>query len=102
MKISEIKDERALDTLADIMEPAARILADEKIKTDFKGQPMLKLAAYIIKNHKTDVIEVLARLDGTEPDKYSFTLASLMRDFVELLNDPGLIDLFTSPGQKKE
>ena len=103
MRLSDIKNEQALDTLAEIMEPAAEILADEEVRTIYKGgQPKLKLAVYIIKNHKKSVIEILARLDGENPDEYEFSLLTLPKKVLELLSDPGLADLFTSQGQEKE
>lgn len=103
MKLSDIRNEQALDVLADIMEPTAEILADEEIKTIYRsGQPRLKLAAYVIKNHKKSVIEILARLDGEEPGTYNFSLLTLPKKVLELLNDPGLADLFTSQEQRTE
>ena len=103
MRLSDIKNEQALDTLADILEPASEILADEQVKEITKsGQPKLKLAGYIIKNHKKAVIEILARLDGCDPANYSFTLLSLPKKVMEILTDPELADLFTSQGQEKE
>ena len=61
MRISEFKGEKALDLLAEIIEPAAAIFADEKVTNAFKkdtdenkkGIPAL--AAHIFKNHKADV-----------------------------------------------
>ena len=103
MRLSDIKNEQALDTLADIMEPAAEILADDEVKIIYKsGQPKLRLAAYIIKNHKKSVIEILARLDGEDPETYSFSLLTLPKKVLELLNDPGITDLFTAQGQENE
>ena len=103
MRLSDIKGEQALDTLADILEPASEILADEQVKEISKsGQPKLKLAAYIIKNHKKSVIEILARLDGCEPEEYSFSLLSLPKKVMDLLTDPELKDLFTSQAQENE
>lgn len=102
MRLSDIKDDQALDTLADIIEPVAAILADEKVKEIFRSQPKLKLATYIIKNHKKEVVEIMARLDGEEPENYSFNILTLPLKLMELLNDPALVDLFTSQGQKSE
>lgn len=102
MKLSDIKNEQALDTLADIIEPAADILADENIKEMFRTESKLKLVAYIIKNHKKSVIEILARLDGQDPETYTFTLLSLPKKVLELLNDPELVNLFTLQAQESE
>ena len=103
MRLSEFKNEEALDVLADILEPAALIVADDEVKRLYNsGQPKLKLAAYIIKNHKKSVIEIMARLDGQDPATYSITLISLPLKIVEILNDPQIVEFFTSQAQENE
>lgn len=97
MKISDIKNEQALDTLADILEPLADILQDEAVKDAFANDSRLKAVSVVIKKHKKSVIEIMARLDGCEPDKYEFNLMTLPAKILEILNDPGFTDLFTSP-----
>ena len=103
MKLSEIKGDRALDVLADIMEPLARILTDEEItKTANNGEPKLLLAKKILKGHKKEVIEILAILDGEKPETYEVNLLTLPVKLVEILNDPEIGNLFTLQGQKTE
>ena len=102
MRLSDVENEQALDTLAEIIEPVATILADESVKEIFRNEPKLKLVAYIIKNHKREVIEILARLDGADPAEYRFNLVTLPKKVLELLNDPGLADLFTLQAQETE
>ena len=89
MKLSEIQNEQALDILADIIEPAASILADEEVKRIYNSEPKLKLVSYIIKNHKKSVIEIMAKLDGKEPEDYTFTLLSLPKKILEIINALG-------------
>jgi len=103
MRLSDIKNEQALDTLAEIIEPAAEILADPEVKKIYKSDtPKVKLASYIIKNHKENLIEIMAHLEGKEPEKYTFNLLTLPKMVLELLNDPALGDLFISQAQEKE
>ena len=99
MKLSEIKKDEALDVLADILEPASQILTDEKIKELFQKESKLKLVSYILKNHKSEIIEIMARLDGEEPEDYTFSLIDLPKKVLEILNDEALKDLFTSQAQ---
>lgn len=96
MRLSNIKDEQALDVLAEIIEPAAEILADDEVKRIAREESKLKLAAYIIKTHKKSVIEIMARLDGKDPAEYSFNLLTLPKKVLEILSDPELAELFTS------
>ena len=95
MKLSEIQNENALDVLADIIEPTSLILADEEVKRIYQNEPKLKLVSYILKNHKQSVIEIMARLDGKEPENYTFNLLTLPRKLLELINEPELQELFT-------
>lgn len=99
MKLSEVKNEEALDLLGDLLEPVAEILADPKVKELFGGKP-IKLASYIIKNHKSEVLQVLARMDGVPVEDYSCNVFSLPVKVIELLNDENLKELFTSQAQK--
>jgi hypothetical protein len=101
MRLSEIRDEQALDVLADVLEPLENIIADEEIKESYKRDGFkMKFVAKLIKTHKRDVIEILARLDMKEPDDYSFSILSVPARVLEILNDPEFVSLFTSPVTK--
>lgn len=103
MKISEIKGEQALDTLADLIEPVARILADKEMEQAIRGgEPKLLLVKKMLKGHKAEVIEILAALDGADPATYEVNLLTLPVKLLEILNDEALTSLFTSQGQKTE
>ena len=99
MKLSDIRGEEALDVLADIIEPAAEIMADKEIANLVRSDvPKIKIAKPAIKNHKKSVIEILARIDGKEPEDYAkeITLVTLPLRLIELLNDPMLLEVFQS------
>lgn len=102
MKLTDIQNEQALDVLADIIEPTAEILADEEVQRIYKSEPKLKLATYIIRNYKKNIIEIMARLDGADPAEYKFNLLTLPKKLLELLNDPDLADLFTLQAMNDE
>ena len=97
MNLSDAKNEQALDILADIIEPVAEILGDAKVAELYKsGQPRTKLAKYIIKNHKSEIIEVMAGLDGVPVDEYECNVFTLPLKLIQLLNDKELLSFFTS------
>lgn len=105
MKLSEYKGEQALDMLADIIEPAAIIMADKEIAAFAKsGMPAIKFVKPIIKNHKKEVIEILAVLNGEDPKRYAekVNLFTLPKKLLEIINDPDLMSLFSSQGQKMD
>lgn len=105
MKLSEVKGERALDILADIIEPAAAIIMDKELSDLAKsGAPKINLVKPIIKNHKREVIEIMATLEGENPEQYAekINVFTLPAQLLEILNDPELVNLFTWQGQKTE
>lgn len=105
MKLSDFKGEEALDVLAELIEPAATIMADPEVSNLYKsGKPKILLAKHIIKNHKKEVITILAVLDEEDPNKYGekITLVSLPLKVIELLSDEDLLQLFQFQGQTME
>ena len=103
MRLSDFKGEAALDVLADIIEPLANILADKEIQALSKKEntPVIAMVKPAIKNHKKDLIEILARLDEKPVDEYEKTMSllTLPKQVLELLNDPEVQSLFQSQGQ---
>lgn len=103
MRLSEIEGEQALDVLADIIDPIAEIATDEKVQNIYNsGEPKIMIAKEMLKNHKKAVIQIMAALDGEDPETYRFTLTSLPAKVMDILNDPELEQLFQSQGQMKD
>lgn len=99
MRLSEIKGDAALDLLADLIDPATEIMADKEFVEIIKsGKPKLLAVKHAIKNHKKAIFEIMARLDGKEPEEYEINLLTLPLKVLEIFNDPALVDLFTSRG----
>ena len=98
MKLSEFKDDAALELIADIIEPATEILADPAIKEAFSRSKMAAIKV-AIKNHKSAIKEIIARLDGKTPEECHFTALSLPIKLLSMFNDPELQQLFTLSGQ---
>ena len=100
MKLSDFKGEEALDVLADIIEPLTSILSDKEIQalSKKKNTPVIKFVKPAIKNHKKELIEVLARLNRQTVEEYEkeLTLITLPMQVLELINDPEVQSLFHS------
>lgn len=110
MKLSDYKGEDAIEVLADIIEPLALILSDKDIrellsnKKDGTAVAPIKLVKPALKNHKREVLEILARIENMPVDEYAetvnvFTLPKQVLDFV---NDPNVQSLFTSQHQTSD
>lgn len=112
MRLSDIKGDRVLDVIADIIDPIANIASDETASALFKREKLpegmtakaflleraRKAVPALLKGHKSDIITVLATIEGISAYDYraSLTLAKLMKDTAELLTDEAFGELFIS------
>lgn len=101
MKLSDYKGEEALDVLADIIDPIAEIVQDknlvESIKAAYKDKGAIaQLIKPIIKDHKKEIIAILAAIERETPEEFAekMTLLTLPAKLLELLNDPEIQQLF--------
>lgn len=97
-KLSEIKNEEALDVLADLLEPAMEIIGDAEIKTLARAGKKMEAIRHAIKGHKSAVITILARLDSTPVEEYQCNVITLPAQLLEILNDKELMDFFGLQG----
>lgn len=103
MKISEYKDEEALDLLADLIAPASRIFSNRQLALAVQnGKNRLEIARLIIKADKKAVMEILAILDGVPVNEYHCTVPSILMKLMEILNDEELLSFFSSQAQMAE
>ena len=104
MKLSDFKGEEALDVLADIIEPLAVILSDKEIRELGKQKSApIKYIKPAIKNHKKELIQVLARLENETVEEYEdhLNLITLPAQLLDLFNDPEVQSLFHSQGKSQ-
>lgn len=104
MRLSEIQGEKAITTLADLLDPIETIFADMKVVAAFRDEKTSKMkkAKVMLKEHPKEVIEIMAIMDGETPETYNVNLLTLPKKLVELLNEPELASLFQSRGQMTE
>lgn len=112
MKLSDVKGERTLDVIAEIIEPIANI-AEDDVATEIFSRKKLpdgmtakqfalrrikKSIPALIRNHKDDLITILCTIEGTNIKAYkdSLNLAKLSKDVIDLLTDEEFMALFTS------
>lgn len=99
MKLSEVKGERTLDVIAEIIEPIVRIAQDERVSQGLSsakgdaGAAAAALVPLIFKEHKEDVVAILASINGMTPEEYAdgMTVASVLGDMYEVLTDGELL-----------
>ena len=117
MKLSDVKGDRVLDVIADIINPIANIARDKEVDEmfkreavpdgmearDFFAKRMCKGLPILLKGHKQDVIAILAAIEGVTPEEYTATLnlAKLFTDAMELMTDEAFISFLSSQKTKK-
>lgn len=112
MKLSDIKGDRVLDVIADIIDPIANMMQDKDVSAmfkreavpdgmgarDFFAQRMRKGLPVLLRGHKADVIAVMAAIEGVTPEQYAASLdfPKLFTDVMELVTDDALLDFLSS------
>ena len=112
MRLSDVKGDRVLDVIADVITPIANIAEDENASALFrkeklpdgmtpKGfmlQRMKKSLPSLLKGHKDDIIAILSSIEGVTPDEYAggLDLLKLTKDFVDLVTDEAFNAFFIS------
>lgn len=102
-KLSEYKDEEALDLLADILSPTVEIMQDEAVQKFFnKGDENMTVAdvvTLVIKSHKKAVMQIMAALEGVPSEEYHCSIFTLPAQLMQVVNDPDLRAFFALQGQ---
>lgn len=112
MKLSDIRGERALEVVADLIDPICNIAQDEKAAAFFRKEKVppgmdpktfllrrvQKTIPPLLNSHRRDVLRILSAIEGSSLSKYesSLTLAKLMKDWVDLMTDSAFFELFLS------
>lgn len=98
MRLSDVKGERCLEVVADVIEPISNIANDPDFKKAVKSggsqaAMLAKAAPTLIKGHKDDIVAILAAVEGVSPAEYAegMTMAGLLKDAYELLTDEELL-----------
>lgn len=117
MKLSDIKGDRVLDVIADTIDPIANMVQDKDVAAmfereavpegmdarDFFAKRMRKGMPVLLKNHKADIIAIMAAIEGVTPEQYAASLdfPKLFTDAMELVTDDAFLDFLSSPGTEK-
>lgn len=102
MKLSEVRGERTMQVLGDIIGPIFSIVRDDKVgkrlaESSEKGKDKADMAAevlpYLLREHRRDIVEIMAAIEGVTPEEYErdLTLASLLKDAYDVLTDEELL-----------
>lgn len=94
-----------LELFADVLEPAGRIIADKAWAQKWQAGDRIGAIREAIKGHKTDIVEILARIDGVDPAEYHIDGLGLFMRLASMFNRPDLepmAGLFTLQAQRND
>ena len=102
-KLSDYKGEEAIELWADLLDPFIDIVGDKKIAGMLRSKmPPVLVARDIIKNYRTQVEQILLRIDDTPINGLNI-LIRLVSVLSEIGKDPTIQSFFVSvPEDKKE
>lgn len=97
MKLSDIKGEKALEVLADLLGPAREIFKDTEVLKILK-EDKLECVSYVLKNHTKNVLTILALTEGVPVEEYKETcnVMSLPNKLLEIFTDTDLMGFLYS------
>ena len=112
MRLSDIKGDRTLEVIAEIIDPIANIADDEEASAMFKREKppdgmtakkfllkrIRKSLPVLLKGHKADIIAILSTIEGVSAEEYAgaLNLVKLVKDCTDLLTDEAFMELFIS------
>lgn len=101
-KLSDYTGEEAIDLWADLMDPAATILADKEIAAIMKSKVApIRIVHKILKTHKKEAIQILTRIDDTPVNGLN-AVTRLLALIGELMEDETAKGFFGMQGQKTD
>jgi hypothetical protein len=93
LKLSEFRDEKAVEVVAKLLVPIGRIVSN-KDNAKARGGSNLEFASAILANNPADVKDMLAILNDKGPSEYHCTAATVIFDVMNMLDDEQLLQLF--------
>ena len=114
MKLSELTGERAVEVIADLIEPVANIAKDRKNLQLFRNtrragetdqecgmRELTEKIPNLLRTHRDDVLAILCAVNGSKPEDLS--VVDIIRGALELSNDQDFLSLFIyAVGTKEE
>ena len=102
MKLSQIQGDKALDTLADLIDPVVEIVVDKDFARACDSGDHMCAIKIAEKNHKKAITTILALLNEQDPAEFKPRLLDLPKMVMDLWNDEELMFLFQSQSQTEK
>lgn len=93
MKLSEFKDEKGIEVVANLLTPLSNIVRNPETASA-RNKGVMEFVAAMLRNSPGEVKTMLAILADEDPAQYHCSAASVLADALNMLNDPELLQLF--------
>lgn len=113
MKLSELKGERAVEVIADLIAPITNIAMDQQNLQLFRAEKRdgetdrdMALRDFkvkipkLLKTHKQDVLEIICAVNEKNPEDMS--IVDIIHELLQLANDKDFLNLFLSAVKEGE
>ena len=113
MKLSEIQGEKAIEVIAELIDPLTAIALDKNIKSLFEikvkeGETAEEAAVkkikakvpFLLKEHKKEFAQIIGILEGKDPEKLN--ILEIVKGIMEMISDKALMQLFSFALLKEE
>ena len=107
MKLAELKGEKAIEVIADLIDPVTKIASDPKFAGLFKARRiegesdrqmtirnLTEKLPDLIRIHKRDVLSIICAVNGKNPDELSMN--EIIGGAIQLGHDEDFLSLFLS------
>lgn len=107
MKLAELKGEKAIEVIADLIDPVTKIASDPKFAGLFKARRiegesdrqmtirnLTEKLPDLIRSHKRDVLSIICAVNGKNPDELS--MSEIIGGAIQLGHDEDFLSLFLS------
>ena len=106
-KLTEFKDDEAMDVLAEIIDPMVNMMKNKDFVLAMRGDREKKIRPnrveaikIAITKNRSDVVKIMAVLNETPVEEFHYNLLTLPQMMVEMFNDKELMDFFGSQSEK--
>ena len=106
-KLSEFKDDEAMDVLAEIIDPMVNMMKNKEFVLAMRGNRQEKIKPnrveaikIAITDNRSDVVKIMAVLNETPVKEFHYNLLTLPQMMVEMFNDKELMDFFGYQSEK--
>jgi len=101
-KLSEFKDDEAMDVLAEILDPMVNMMKNKDFVLAMRGDRQkgikpnrVEAIKIAITDNRSDVVKIMAVLNETPVEEFHYNLLTLPQMMVEMFNDKELIHFFS-------